>query len=253
MPLFSRKTEVAEVPEKTETNNEPPAATPQIDYDTIVNRVTENLKGIVQPQQQQQQTSVDNDADDPDFADMTPEERQRAQRIAAKAARAAASDAVAPYADIFAGSIPQLARDSAVGKLSDGQQIMYKKYQKEVDDYVNFATRTNPALAGDPRIHTRAIKLMLGEHVDEIEKLVLEKMTEEDLPPRFARSSDSGGSNDPKVELSSFEQDSLEYYQTRKNNIKQQWTPESYKYYKSIKPGFMHDMVAQHKAAQKKD
>jgi hypothetical protein len=250
MALFSRKTESSEAPATTTTAETPtpPAAGAQIDYDKIISGVTENLRGIVQPQQQQQQQPQVDDGDN-DFADMTPEERRRAERIADRAAQ----NAVAPYANIFAGSIPQLARDNAVAQLTEGQQMMYKKYQKEVDEYVSFATKTQPAMAGDPRIHTRAIKLMLGEHADEIERLAFQHMKEEDVPPQFARPSANSTDKTNTVELTPFEQNSLEYYQTRKNNLTKKWTPEDYKYYKNLKPGYMHEMVAEHKERTKKD
>lgn len=152
-----------------------------------------------------------------------------------------------PYAHIFESALPSVVRHQVVNNLSQGQSIIYKKYEKEVDAAIAAATRQNPAAAANPEVHRKAIALVLGEHSDEIEQLVINRLTPEDLPKTFAFP------NSNKQDEVKFQPTELQTQQRDSYNIANPrggWTEEMVDYYSNFKPGSWSDIVQQHREKQ---
>lgn len=239
MSLFGNKPKVATSPPATDT---PPAVVAAPSIDDIVSRVVETLKPLIQQpaptvQQQQADTTVDDDT--------TPEEHQRISRIANQTVR----DVTNPYAEVFNMAMPGLVRDSVVRGLNEGQRIIYERHKDEVDASVDRACSNNPSLKGVAEIHKRAISLVLGDHSDEIEELVIARITHDQLPVGFSipntTSGGSGGADAPTRE----EQDWVAHFAPRSRD--KDWDVDKMRYYKSIRPGFVHEMIAEHRERQK--
>lgn len=235
MSLFSRVK--PETPPVT-TDSPSPAA----DVESVANRVVEMLKPLLAQQQQQpvvvQQSSTQPEEDD----DTTPDERARISRVASDVTKTLTG----PYADMFNMTMPGYARDNAVSKLTPGEKIIYERYKSEVDSGVDRACYNNPALKAAPMIHENAIRLILGAHTSEIAELAIQHMTVDQLPATFSIPNTTGGGGSATDTATTEEKEWVSYFAPRSRN--KDWDVDNMRYYKGIKPGFLHEMIAEHKA-----
>ena len=230
MALFSRGAPPAAVAAET------PA--PAADVESVVTRVLEKLLPMMQPQQQTQPTAVEPVVEE----EIDPEERSRITRVASDVTRTMTDS----YANVFNQAMPTVVRDVIVRGLDEGEKIMYDRYKTEVDGYVDRATAGNPAAKSVPDIHRNAIDLMLGKHSGEVARLAIERVTQQDLPAHFqAPNTTSGGL--PQVEQATQEeQGQIDYYS--QSSRRTQWDVETTRHYRDLKPGYLHEMIAEHRA-----
>lgn len=222
------------------TKTETPPATQEVNIENVASRVVEMLKPILAQPQPQAAPQVQQVEDNDD--DTTPEERARITRVAGDVTKSLTG----PYADIFNLTMPSYARSAAVNNLTEGQRIIYDKYKDEVDAGVDRACANNPTLKAVPMIHENAIKLVLGSHSDEIEQLVISRLTADQLPATFSMPNTTGGGAASEDAPTQSEQEWVGFFAPRSRQ--RDWDVNTMREFKSIKPGFLHEMVAEHKA-----
>lgn len=232
MPLFSRGTPPPVTTPPVET---PPQAT---DVEAVVTRVLEKLVPMLQPQAAPVVASAEPAAEE----EIDPEERQRITRVASDVTRTMTD----PYAAVFNQAMPEVVRDIVVRGLDEGERIMYDRYKGEVDGFVARATAGNPSLRAVPDIHRNAIDLMLGKHSGEVARLAIERVTAQDLPTQFQPPNTTGGSTSQPTAATQEEQGQVDYYTQSSRRVA--WDVETARHYRDLKPGYLHEMIAEHRA-----
>ena len=241
MPLFGkgRVTPQQAAPEGEET-----AKPQELSQQEFAQVISQGIVNALTPLLQQQAPPRPPPEPEPEpDEDDDPASTARFTKIATKVAQQQAQ----PYAHIFEHALPSVVRNQVVNNLNEGQKVIYNKYSKEVDAAIASASRNNPTAASNPEVHRKAIALVLGEHSDEIEELVLQRLRPEDLPKTFVFP------NSNMQSAKSFEPTELQTQQRESYNIsnpRRGWTEEDVAYWSDFKPGYWSDIVAQHKTRQ---
>lgn len=215
-------------------------ATP-ITAETVAQIVATTLQsmGIATPQPAPVAQSQINPEDDTDTAKIARLENRLATM----------ESGITPYAMAFDTSVPQVVREQVVGTLDEGEKIIYNKYRHEVDQYMR---NTSVQAKSDPATHRKAISLVLGEHVREVAALTLERATNEDVP-HLAIPNTMAPPVASEPQLTPLEKQYVDGYAAySRPGQGTEWNPTSWDYYKNIPRGYLHDMVAQHRANRTK-
>ena len=237
MGLFgNRKDTTTETPSDTTTAPAPAPNNPADLAAAIVQAmVSAGIVGGGQTQQTQTPTQPADDVDPPDPRVVSAAQQAADQRIAS----------MMPYAEAFETAVPSLVRSQVVQTLTQGQQLIYNKYKHEVDDTLNRNLRGNPEALVNPDTHRRAIEMILGRHSDEIETLSLQNATAADVPHLVPPSSNTTPTT-PEPQLSENDRTFVQQFSFGSRNPNE-WTPQTYDYYKNMPKGYLHEMVARHK------
>jgi hypothetical protein len=248
MALFGKKTEV---PVNTEGAQPPAQSLDYAQLDSILNQREERLiekfrAALPQPQVQPQQTPTQSAQETSTDAPIEPEEEARITRVAGKLYR----DQVMPYANMLGQTIPALAFNQARSELQEGQRLILDRHKDEYNANISLA---DPTARAHPEVIRRAIYMVLGAHSDEIESLVVERMTKDDLPPHLQLPTAPASAATQEPTLSAKEQEFVSYFDSLGRSKGRRWDNTQYDYYKNIPRGTLADMVAAHKAAKQKE
>lgn len=219
----------------------PPAVNPAIDVGAIATQVAQILQptfAAMIPQPQPQPTAVvQAEPDEDDDPALT----ERITRIARNTTAAMSS----PYTDMLGATLPSIVRTQVVAELTEGQRMIYEAHKDEVDASIENAFKTNPAKKSDPEVHRRAIKLMFGNHLDEVERITLQRATVADLPPTFAFPGGFRQAAAEEEQLTPLQSNAVEYFNG--SSKKADWTAATLKHYNDLPRTYLKDMIAEHK------
>jgi hypothetical protein len=241
MALFGRKTEPPVNPEQQADSNTQLAT-------TIATAVATALQPMFQRQQFAPANPEPPQRDEPPPQDdIDPDEAARIARVAGRVFQ----QGVGSYQQAFNNAMPEIVRDTVVNKLTEGQRIIYERHKGEVDHSLDVAAKSDPSVRANPEFHRKAIALVLGEHTDEIEQVIRERMQAEDLPVHLQPPNTSQAGQQHAEPLTELERNQVDYFNSSSSaGRRSSWDADNLRYYKTIKPGYLSDMIAEHKARQ---
>ncbi len=249
MALFRRATPTAIVNDTSTPTGDTPPAEPTNDAAAMEDRIVGRLMGVLQglnpPATQNPSAPATEATTDPD-ADVDATELERIDRRSAKQFQ----QQIEPWSGVLTKALPGLIRNQVVSTLSPGQQKLYHKYSKEVDALMK---NVHPAGQAEEMVHKKAINQVLGDHLDEVEELIVQSLKAEDLPPSFSwPTTSSNGSSESEVPV--LDKD-MQYHlqEANRNNPRRRMTEEEVAYWSETPTGLsVQQMIEWHKENQAK-